>query len=221
MPEEHPVGVQRPLGGAGGAGGVDHQGRVVGPRVEGGKASWGLGHEFGGADRLARGTVDADHEVEIGQVGPDRRELGETRRVGDEHPRARIREAVAQGVRAEQAGERQGDAPELVGRRVGDHHGGGLGQQHADPVAGGDATGAQGRGEPVGLRAQLPEGRLRDGPAEDLLDRDAVGFTQTPTVADIHADIVSVGNVPSEAGDEPGIVDGRTQHGRGLRPRGP
>ena len=54
------MGVERPLGEAGRAGGVDHQGRIVGPAIDGREAGRGRADQVGIGVHSLGGTVEAD-----------------------------------------------------------------------------------------------------------------------------------------------------------------
>ena len=80
------------------------------------------GVEQGGeAARRRVRAVDRDHEVELGQRLLDLGQLGKAARVGDQRLGAGGGEAVADGVRPEQRGERHRDRRQLVDRKVGHH----------------------------------------------------------------------------------------------------
>ena len=147
VPRQHPVAVQRALGRAGGAGGVDEQGRVVGPRID------RLEAVGGPLDHVPE--VLRDHGRERRQV--ERGNLPAAFRVGDERLRAGMAEPVGQRFLAEKREERQRHRAELVGGEMGKPGLDALPQQHRHPVAAPDARGGERVGQPAGEPRELPE----------------------------------------------------------------
>ena len=218
MAEHHPVAMQRTLGIAGGAGGVDHQRRVVSPAVDRREViafSFQQAREpFG----LSIRAVGRDHQLELRQRLLDLAELGEPGGIGDQRLRSAIAQAIGQRVGAEQCRQRHGDGAELIGCHMGDWHQPPLRQQDRDPVAFADATLAQRIRKTVRLRPQLAIADGHDRPVGlDLQDRDLAGIDGRPAVAAIDADIVALRNPPAEGSAQALIVADIGKHAAGPR----
>ena len=139
--------VQRALGRARGAGGVDEQRRIVGPRIDRLEA---VGCPLDHVPEVLR-----DHGRELRQV--EGGHLPAAFRVGDERLRAGMAEPVGQRFLAKEREERQRHCAELVGGEMGKPGLHALPQQHRHPVAAADARGGKRIGQPIGEPRELPE----------------------------------------------------------------
>jgi hypothetical protein len=120
MPEQNPVSVQCTLGGAGRARGVNDQRRVIGTGRRG-LETIRCGFQGRRPDQQAgfrppSREVRADDHGQIRQPVADRLDLGEVLAVGDERPRAAMRQPLLQRVGAEQGEQRHRNRAHLVGR---------------------------------------------------------------------------------------------------------
>ena len=208
--------VQRALRLAGGAGGVDHQRRIVRRGVGRREIGGGARDRLGEAERAIGGPVGREHE-QLRDLATDLVELGEPLRVGDDGLHARIRQSVAQRIDAKENGKRHGDRAKLVDRDVPDRRLRRLRQQHRDAIAARNAVRRQRVGEPVGLLAQPAEADLF-GPAvgADVEDREPVRIGLGPLVADIDADVVARKLRPAEFAVQLVVVADVRQHGKVL-----
>ncbi len=212
MPQQHAVTVQRALGLAGRSGGVDHHGRIVGRGVCGG--DFGLRARQERVEAEGRPVRPVRRDDEAGGAG--RARLRQSRRVGDQDSRAGIGQTVADGVNAEEDGERHGDRAELVGRHMRDGHVPPLRQHDGDPVAAADARGGQRGRQPVGGLPELAVGQGFDPAVRLGLDHGRpAGLGGGPCVAAGGGDVEARRNAPAEAGDEGVIGCGGRQHDGG------
>ena len=160
-------------------------GRVLQQRVE--------------CERAVGLAVDRHDQRQSGSAVAEPVELCQALRIGDERPGAGILQPVGERLRPEQQRERQRHRRKLVDRDMRDHGLGRLRQQDRDPVAAVDAVRTQRIGEPVRLRPQRAIADIVDAAVGmDMNDRGAAGLAQSPAVADIHADIVAIGDRPAK-----------------------
>ena len=224
VPGKEAVTVKSALGRAGGAGGVDHHGGIVGAD----------GH---GRRRLRRGQrvgerADGDGAVVARGAGRDDRakvglrdhghQLVEVGVVGHREPRARIGEADFKRVLAEEREERQHHRAQFHHREMGDHDPGRLRQQKGDAVAPPDTVCREDRGEAVGGVFQPPEGPdLARAALRKVDDGRTVGVVGGPPIAAGLRDREIGGQVPGEVGAGGGVVARRQDvHVRRHRLRG-
>ena len=206
--QHHAMGMQRALGLAGGARGVDQQGRILGRRVDCGEAV-GRGTEQAvpveeGA--AVRAGADHDHRLQIGQAVPHRQQLRELAHVGDDGRGPGVGKPVFDRLLAEQREQRQHDGAHPVAGEMADRELGALTQEHRDPVALADATRDQRVGQPRTGGQQLPEGPVAHRAVRVLDDhRQRVG--RMP-FADGAADVEPLGPGPAEL--RHGVVVGKT-----------
>lgn len=139
MADQHPVRMQRALGRSRRAGRIDHHRRLVGIGVARVQLRYLAQHHGIEAEHIPVRSVGRDDQRQARHVTPDRGQLGDPGRVGDEGPRARILEPVTQRVGAEQGGERQRDGADLVNRHMRDRHRRPLRQEDRDAVPCADA----------------------------------------------------------------------------------
>ena len=115
MAQDHPLGVEGPLGRSGGAGGVDNQGRIVGPGPQRGKGRGTLFQGFPEVHHPIRGLSPGDDEgLQLRQPVLYFQDFREIAVVGDHRPGAAVAQAVFQGLRAEEGEERDGDGADLI-----------------------------------------------------------------------------------------------------------
>ncbi len=88
MADQHPVRVQRALGLARGARGVDHQGRIIGDSDLRGECGRSARERLVEGERLVTRAVDRQHKVRqrVAAIG----ELGEALGIGNQRPGAGI-----------------------------------------------------------------------------------------------------------------------------------
>ena len=197
--EQHAMRVQRALRRTGGAGGVDHHRRIVGERVFRRECVGRLLQQRVESERAVGLAVDRHDQRQTGSAVAEPIELCQALRIGDQHLGAGILQPVGERFRPEQQRERQRHRRKLVDRDMRGHGLGRLRQQDRDPVAALDAVRAQRIGEPVGLRPQRAIADIVDAAVGmDMNDRGAAGLAHSPAVADIHADIVAIGDRPAK-----------------------
>ena len=101
-----------------------------------------------------------------------------------------------------------------VDRDMDDRHRRALGQQQRDPVAPVDAALAKGVRQAIGAFAQAAVGERGDAPIRGHIeDGRSVRLRGGPAVADIDPDVVALGDLPAELGDEGVVVGSRREHG--------
>jgi len=88
MAEQHAMRMQRALGLAGGAGGVDHQRRIVRRSLFRREVGRRARNEFVKAERAVAGTIDRQNEFQLRHFAADGRDLFGARGVGDQRRRA-------------------------------------------------------------------------------------------------------------------------------------
>ena len=214
MAEQHAVRVQRALGRAGSAGGVDHQRGVIGAGTRRREIAGGARQRGVKVFRAARGAVEREHEIEA-----ERRVAGELRqslRVGDQRARAGILEPIGDRVDAEQHCQRQRNCAELVDGDVAHCDGRPLRQQDRDPIAAPNAAGRERVGEPVRGFTQLAVIHFFNfaiGPHVE--NRSTRRIDLCPAVADVDANIVARRNLPAERAVERGVL-ARVRKDRGC-----
>ena len=194
MAEQDLVAVEGALRRSGGAGGEDHQRRVVGPGVDGGEFAGVAGDDGVEVFRVACRAVGAQDRLEVRQRAADRVELGEAGGVGDDRLRPGAGEAVAERVVAEEGGKRNRDRAELVGGEVGEGGRDRLGQQHRDPVAALQAPCCECMCERVGALLQLAIGcRIKGLAGRILQERDTIRYVRSPCIRTCEAHVEAGG----------------------------
>src|SRR3954468_18651362 len=94
-----------------------------------------------------------------------------------------------------------------------DRHPRSLRQQDRDPVAAFHAARPKRVREAVRALSQRPVSQGRDLPVgADFENRGAAGLRRRPAVADVDADVVALGNAPSERRDEAVVIRSRGEH---------
>ena len=154
MADQNAMRVQRALGLAGGAGGVDHHRRIVGGGIDRREFRRRPRQQIGKAAGAIAFAVDRQHASEFRRLAANPVELGEALRVGEQRLGAGILQAVEQRIGPEQHRDRQRDRAELVDRDMGGGDFRRLRQHDGDAVAALNAMRAQHIGEPVGGVAQ-------------------------------------------------------------------
>ena len=212
MTEQNAMGVQRALGLAGGAGGVDHHRRIVGGGIDRREI------RRGARQQIRKAVVDRNDAGELRHLSANAVELGEALRVGDERLGAGILQAIAQRIRAEQHRDRQRDRAELVDRDMGGGDFRRLRQHDGDAVAARNAVRAQHVGEPV---RHLAQGAVADGVlaavGAHMQDGEPAGLLRRPAVADIDADIVTRRHLPAELAIDVVVGFKARQHRHGAQ----
>ena len=157
--QHHAMGMQRALGLAGGARGVDQQRRILGRRVDGGEIVRGSGQQAVPVEKGAAVRAGADHDdrLEVRQAIAHRQHLGELAHVGDQRRRLGIGQPIFQRLLAEQREQRQHDGAHAVARKMAERELGALAQEHAHPVALADAARDERIGEPRARGQELAE----------------------------------------------------------------
>ena len=158
--QHHAMGMQRALGLAGRARGVDQQRRILGCRIDGGEIVRGSGQQAVPVEKGAAVRSRADHDdgLEMRQPIAHRQHLGQLGHVGDQRRRFGIGHAVLERFFAEQREQRQHDSAHAIAGEVAERELGALAQEHGDPVALPDAAGIKCIGELRACGQQLPEG---------------------------------------------------------------
>ena len=198
MAGQHPVAVQRPLGRAGGARGVDQHRRILGPGVAGGERAV-----------IKRQRLGHDLHAAAGQPDPQRVGAG---RVGNHQPHPGVNQPGDQRIGAEQGEQRDRDRPQLPDRDMRRRRPRALRAQHPDPVARPDPLPRQMARQPVGHGAQATIADLDPLPAGQINQRQPVGLALSPGVTDLHCHVQPGRNVPAKACDESVIAGGGDQH---------
>jgi hypothetical protein len=214
MAEQYAVRMQRTLGLAGGAGGVDDDRRVV-RRGVGRLERRRLIREFRREIAAARSkAVDAEHMLEIGQMAADLSKLCGAVAVGDRDLCRGIGQPVLQRLRPEQGEQRHRNGAHLVGSDVRDGGLRRLRQQDRDAVTMRDPhlpIEISKPVRPVPQRAIAVVARpvVRSHESEG----DAVRLARGPAVAHVDPDVVALRYPPAEFTGERGVAVGRGQHG--------
>ena len=153
------MGMQRALGLAGRARGVDQQRRILGRRVDGGEAVGGSGQQPVPVEEGAAMRAGADHDdrLEVRQAIAHRQHLGKLRHVGDQRRSLGIGHPVLQRLLAEQREQRQHDGAHAVAGEMAEREFGALAQEHGDAVALVDAARGKRIGEPRAGGQELAE----------------------------------------------------------------
>ncbi len=196
--QQHAMGMQRALGLAGRARGVDQQGRILGQGVDRGEA---VGRRAQQAVPVEEGaavgaTADRDDGLEMRQAIAHGQHLGQLAHVGDHGRGLGVGQAIFQRLLAEQREQRQHHGAHAIGRDVADRELGALAQEHADAVALADALGGQRVGEPRAGGEQLAEGPVAHRPVSSL-DNECQRFARM-SLADGAAHVESFGPGPAE-----------------------
>ncbi|TAN51940.1 MAG: hypothetical protein EPN19_11665, partial [Betaproteobacteria bacterium] len=162
--DEHAVRVQRALGRAGGAAGVDDERRILRAGVGAGEmAARPAEQRLPVVDAGLARAAGADHVPQRGKAPTDGEQLRQRRRLDDRDARCGVIHAVFECVRPEQVAERQRDRAHLEDRHVGDRGLGTLRQDEGDALAALHAECGERVGEPVRLLLDVPEGVGRGG----------------------------------------------------------
>ena len=202
--EQHAMAVQRALGIAGGARGVDHHRRIVGAGIDRRELRRRARQRFGEIESALTHAVDRQHAGKLGHLGAHLVELGEPGCISQHRPGAGILQAIGERIRTEQDGDGQRHRAELVDRDVRDGDFRRLRHEDGDAVAARDAVGGQHIGEPIGGLAQVSEADLvvpAVGP--HMQNGEPARIGRRPAVADVDADIEPRRRRPAE-----GAIDG-------------
>ena len=158
--QQHAMGVQRALGLAGRARGVDQERRVLGQRVDRGEAVGGRAEQAVPVEEGAAVGAGADRHdgLEMRQAIAHGQHLGQLAHVGDEGRGLGVGQAIFQRFLAEQREQRQHDGAHAIARDVADRELRTLAQEHADAVALADAPGGKRVGQPRARGQELAEG---------------------------------------------------------------
>ena len=144
---------------AGGAAGVDEQGRIIGGGIAGGVARRGQRQQGGPLAHPGFAcAADTDHVFELRQGGARGGQLFQPTVVDDGHPHLGVRQAILERIGAEQMRHRHRNRAHLV---AGDVRNAGfrpLRQDDGNAVTGHDAHGAQHIGQSIGGLLEIPEG---------------------------------------------------------------
>ncbi len=202
MPQQHPVGMQRPLGRPGGARGVADEGRVLGAgfgHLEGVTGLAQLLPEAPGAGAGPEvGAIDREHRLQPRQPVADRRDLGQVGLVGDQRLGPRIGQPVLQPLLAEQGEQRQRDGAQLVGGEMGQQRLRHLPQQHRHPVAARHPVLDQRIGEPVRVARELGEAVFAHLAIRPEIDqRQPAGLGIGPFLAHVPGHVVARRHLPA------------------------
>jgi len=208
--------VQRALGLAGGARGVDHHRRVVGRRRDRRKIRRRARQRLVKALRAVASTIDGQNQPQVQRVAlstPYLGELGEARRVGDDDLGSGVLQAVSDRIGAEQHGERQRNRAELVDRNVDRRDLGPLRQQDRDAIAALHTVRRERIGQPVrGLAQPAVAHVLGAAVGTDCDQSQPAGIAVRPAVADLDADVELRGNGPAELADQGLVAAAFRQH---------
>ena len=196
--QHHAMGMQRTLGLAGRARGVDQQGRVLGVRVERREAVRRRAQQRVPVEEVGAVLAGADHDDrrQVRQPLAHRQDLRQLRDVGDDRRGLGIVHAVLDRFLAEQREQRQHDRTHAVAGEMADRELGALAQEHRDPLAFGDAAGGEGVGEAGAGGEELAERPVAHAAVGILLDhRQRAGLVP---LAHRAADVEPFGHVPAE-----------------------
>ena len=199
MAQDHPLGMEGPFGRSGGPGGIDNQGRIVGPGPHRGKGSGTFFQGFPEIDHPVRGFSPGDDEgLQLRQPVLYFQDFGEIAFVGDHRPGAAVAQTVFQGLRAEEGEKGDGDAPDLINGQMGQGRLRTLRQQDPHPVSPLQAAGLQGVGQAVGQPSEIPEGIFLHPALIVFVDQGQAVALIGPLVAAVHPDIVESGDFPEK-----------------------
>ena len=206
--------MQRALGRAGGAGGVDHQRRIVRGGVARREVARRARQHVGKILGAIGSFIEREHEGEVRQLVADAGEARQPLRVGDQRLGAGIFQPIGQRIDAEQHRKRQRNGAELVDRDMGGRDLRALRQQDGDAVARADAVRCEHVGKPVRGLAQRAVAHLLDVAGVHVQDRNAPRIARGKRVADVDADVVARRHAPAELAIERVVVARGGKDGR-------
>ena len=213
MAGEHPVTVQRALGLARGAGGVDHHRRIVRPGRCGLEGTRPLRHQRVEAQGAGRRAVRRHDQPQRAELVADLAQLGKPGRIGDHRRRAAVGEPVAQRVDTEEICERHRDGAQLVDGKMAEQRLRRLRQQQCHPLAAGDPLRLQRIGEPGGRLVEPAIGPALDAAVlAKMQQRLALGRAGGKGAAGDVGDVVARRDPPAESGNECLVAVGALQH---------
>ena len=162
--QHHAMSMQRALGLARRAGGVDQQRRILGRGVDRGEAVGGGGQQAIPIEEGAAVRAGADHDdgPEVWQAITHRQDLGQVGHIGDDGGGLGIGEPEFDRFLAEQREERQHDRAHAVAGEMAEREFRALAQENGHAVALRDPTRAERVGEPRAGDEQLAEGPVAD-----------------------------------------------------------
>ena len=193
--------VQGALGMPGAARRVEQHGRVHAggvDRVELGREVLG----FGQGALTFGGISEYHHGLQSRKVVPDRPDAVGVVLCHDDGAGRRVRQDVAVGVGAVEAGHRQHGGADRVDTQVESRHLGALRHDHGHPVAPSHAQRHQEVGVPFGEADQFPVGPDVAAPVGTLHVQGDPAPVPAPAVEDLRGDVHALGDIPLEAFDQ-------------------
>ena len=203
MAEQDPMSMQRALRRPRRSRRVDHHRRIIRHRIGGGKTvHWRL-RKRGKTDPVLPFAIHQHNRFQIRQLPADRCNLFITETIGDNSHGTRIAQPVFKRFDAEEQRQRQRDGTQLVNARMRDCRLETLRQKDRHAISGPDTLIQKSLRKSGGLCRKSPIGqRQMRAIGAEMLQADTIRIALCPGIADSHADVEFVRNLPTEIAAE-------------------
>ncbi len=207
--------MQGALGRAGGPRCVNNQGRIVRFGFNRSEISGSFFDQLVEIQNLiCFFTAGNNHHFQVWQVLSNFQDLWQIGAIGDDAFGFAVGQTILEGIGAEKGEQRNGDGAKLVSGNMTDGRFRTLGQQDPETVTLPDAVGLKAVGQPVGQPLQIGKGVFFDPAAFIFINQGQALGLFGPFVADIHADVVVLRDLPAEGIVDLGIGIAGFEHGK-------